>query len=195
MPVKMETPRSLLILGLGNVLCGDDGLGVVAVDEIARRYTAPEGVRVLDGGTLGLTLLSHIEASDDLLLVDAVRADAPAGSLVHLSGDDVEPAVRERLSVHQIGVADLLDTLRLLDAYPQRLALLGLVPETLELGLGRSPAVEAQIPRLVERVVEEAGRLGHPLAPKPAEEISSDAAHDAALASAPRPALAGGRRL
>lgn len=186
-----EPPRSLLILGLGNVLCGDDGLGVVAVDEIARRYRLPEGVRVLDGGTLGLTLLSHIEASDDLLLVDAVRADAPAGSFVHLSGDDVEPAVRERLSVHQIGVADLLDTLRLLDAYPQRLVLLGLVPETLELGLGRSPAVEAQIPRLVERVVEEAGRLGHLLEPKPAEEIS----HDAALASTPPPALAGGRRL
>lgn len=187
----METPRSLLILGLGNVLCGDDGLGVVAADEIARRFAVPDGARVLDGGTLGLTLLSHIEASDDLLLVDAVRADAPAGSFVHLTGDDVEPAVRERLSVHQIGVADLLDTLRLLDAYPQRLVLLGLVPETLELGLGRSPAVEARIPLLVEKVVEEAGRLGYVLEPKRAEEISGDVAHDAALASTPPPTLAG----
>lgn len=158
---------SLLILGLGNVLCGDDGLGVAAVAEIQRRFFLSPRVRVLDGGTLGLALLGHIGLAQDVLLVDAVRGDAPPGTLVRLEGDEVAPAARERLSVHQIGVADLLDGLRLLDAVPRRLLLLGLVPRTLELGLERSPEVQAQLPSLVREVIAEAKRLGYELRPRP----------------------------
>ena len=153
----------LLILGLGNVICGDDGVGVAAVERLRREYELPDGVEALDGGTLGVTLLHYAAGADDLLLVDAIRADATAGSLVRLSGDDVAPAVRERLSVHQIGVADLLEGLRLLDAYPRRVRLLGLVPETLELKVGLSPPVEAGLPALVSEVVREAGALGYTL--------------------------------
>jgi len=167
---------SLLILGLGNVLCGDDGLGVAAVAEIQRRFFLPPQVRVLDGGTLGLALLGHIGLSQDVLLVDAVRADAPPGTLVRLEGDEVGPAARERLSVHQIGVADLLDGLRLLDAVPRRLLLLGLVPRTLELGLERSPEVQTRLPSLVREVIAEAQRLGYELRPRPEQRMDYAAA-------------------
>jgi hydrogenase maturation protease len=160
-------PSALLVLGLGNVLCGDDGLGVAAVELLRRQYRIPEGVRVLDGGTLGLSLLSYIDASADLILVDAVLGPGPAGSFVRLQGGEVAPAVRTRLSCHQIGVADLLDALSMLDAEPRSLALLGLVPETLELGLGRSETVQAQVPVLVGKIVEEARRLGHEFLPRP----------------------------
>ncbi len=165
----------LLILGLGNVLCGDDGLGVVAVERLRRRGPLPEGVRLLDGGTLGLSLLGCFDGADDVILVDAVRTGEPPGTLVRLEGDEVAPAVRERLSCHQIGVADLLDGLRLLDAYPRRLVLVGLVPETLELGLGRTPAVEEALPRLVAAVGEEAARMGYDLTPRESETGSDDA--------------------
>jgi len=181
--------HSLLILGLGNVLCGDDGLGVAAVAEIQRRYLLPPSVRVLDGGTLGLTLLGHVGLANDVLLVDAVRTDAPPGTLVRLEGDEVGPAARERLSVHQIGVADLLDALRLLDAVPRRLLLLGLVPRTLELGLERSPEVDRQIPVLVREVIAEAARLGYELRPR----ARGGKDHETALAdpgSRPRSAVA-----
>ncbi|MDH3402188.1 MAG: hydrogenase maturation protease [Acidobacteriota bacterium] len=162
-----DSEGSLLVLGLGNVLCGDDGLGVVAVHELERRYDLPAGVQAVDGGTLGLSLLTLFERRQDVVLVDAVRAEAPPGSLVRLTGDDVAPAVRTRLSVHQIGVADLLDGLRLIDAYPRRLVLLGLVPETMELGLERSAAVDANLPALVAAVAAEARALGHEVTPLP----------------------------
>ncbi len=162
----------LLILGLGNVICGDDGVGVAAVERLRREYELPDGVEALDGGTLGLTLLHYAAGADDLLLVDAIRADAPPGTLVRLSGDDVAPAVRERLSVHQIGVADLLEGLRLLDAYPRRVLLVGLVPETLELRVGLSPAVEAGLDGLVSEVVRAAGGLGYPLCLRDAHETA-----------------------
>jgi hydrogenase maturation protease len=159
--MRPEARKPLLVLGLGNLLCGDDGLGVVAVHLLARQYQAPEGAYVLDGGTLGLSLLPYLEDARDAILVDAIRADGPPGAFVRLEGDDVAPALASRLSVHQVGVADLLDGARWRGRYPSRLVLLGLVPETLELGLPRSPAVEAAVPALVDRIVIEALRLGH----------------------------------
>lgn len=153
--------RGLLILGLGNVLCSDDGVGPAAVAELRRRYRTPADAAVLDGGTLGLALLPHLESARDVILVDAVAGEGPPGSLVDLSGSDVPPAVRERLSPHQIGVADLLQGARWRDRLPARLQLLGIVPATLKTGLGLSPAVRAALPALVRRVAEAAGALGY----------------------------------
>ena len=173
----------LLILGLGNLLCGDDGLGVAAVQRLVHRYDAPAGARVLDGGTLGLSLLPWLSEAEDVILVDAVRADAPPGSFVRLTGDEVAPAVHDRLSPHQVGVSDLLDGLRLLDRLPAQLVLLGLVPATLELGLDRTAAVEAGLDGLVEAVVAEAARLGFPFHRKVADD-QADPVHAADLVGA-----------
>lgn len=166
----MERADSLLVLGLGNLLCGDDGLGVVAVTRLAEAWEAPIGARVLDGGTLGLSLLPYLAEVGQVLLVDAIRADAPSGTLVRLEGDDVGPAVRDRLSPHQVGVADLIDGLRLLGRLPDRLILLGLVPGSLELSVDRTPAVESRLGDLVAAVLEEAEQLGFPFRPKGHDE-------------------------
>jgi hydrogenase maturation protease len=152
---------SLLVLGLGNVLCSDDGVGAVAAALLASQYDVPESVQVLDGGTLGLALLPYLEDAQNVILLDAIRADAPPGSFVRLDGEEVAPAVATRLSPHQIGVGDLLDGARWVNRYPQRIVLLGLVPATIELGLQRSADVERGLPDLVQRAVEEAGNLGY----------------------------------
>ena len=151
----------LLVLGLGNLLCSDDGLGAAAVARLDREWEAPDGTLVLDGGTLGLALLPYFEDAGDVILVDAVRSDEPAGGFVRLTGEDVAPAVLHRLSPHQIGVADILDGARLRGRWPDRVVLLGLVPLTFRLGIERSPAVESGLPRLVDEVVAEARRMGH----------------------------------
>jgi hydrogenase maturation protease len=152
----------LLVLGLGNVLLSDDGVGPATISLLRVGHQPPEGVLVLDGGTLGLSLLSYIEDAETVLLVDAVKADAPAGTLVRLDGDDVGPAVATRLSPHQVGVADLLEGARWHERQPRRLVLLGIVPDTFELGVGLSPAVGLAVPELVRHIVAEARRLGCP---------------------------------
>lgn len=162
-PTESSDDARLLILGLGNVLCGDDGLGIVAIDRLQRDYRIPSDVQVVDGGTLGLALLHVLEDAETVLLVDAVRTGESPGSLVRMDGEEVAPAVRERLSPHQVGVADLLDALRLLDRYPSRLMLLGLVPETLLLGLDRSAPVEAALPLLIQAIVDTTKELGFEL--------------------------------
>jgi hydrogenase maturation protease len=162
----MSGPSPMLVLGLGNVLCGDDGLGVAAIARLAERWEIAPEVRVADGGTLGLSLLGLFDGMDEVLLVDAILADAAPGSLVALDGDEVAPAARARLSVHQVGVADLLDALELLGTRPRRLSLVGLVPEQLALGTQRSAAVERALPGLVDRVAREIRERGHVVAPR-----------------------------
>lgn len=158
----MSDRTPLLVLGLGNVLLEDDGVGAAAVALVAEGFEPPPGARVLDGGTLGLSLLPYVEDADTVILVDAVRTDGAPGTLVRLEGDEVAPAVATRLSPHQVGVADLLDGARLVGRYPRRVVLLGVVPASIELGVGLTPAVQAALPRLVERVVQEAQALGFP---------------------------------
>ncbi len=170
----MSERTPVLVLGLGNVVCTDDGAGIAAIHKLIREYEFPEGVSVKDGGTLGLSLLPLVDSADQVILVDAIAAEGPPGTQVRIEGEEVAPAVYERLSPHQIGVADLLAGASLLDRYPERVVILGVVPDSIELGLERTAAVEASIPELVDRVVEELTRLGYP--PVPSTE-SRDESH------------------
>lgn len=156
--------RPVVVLGLGNLLMRDDGVGVFAVAQLEGDPRLPEGVRLLDGGTLGLSLLPYVQSAPDLVLIDAVRGDGPPGTLVRLEGDEVPGAVRERLSVHQVGVADLVAGARLLGGWPERIVLCGVVPEEIELGVELSPPVRAAVPGLVAMVLGELERLAEEVA-------------------------------
>jgi hydrogenase maturation protease len=179
----MTTDRTpVLVLGLGNVVCTDDGAGIAAVHKLIREYDLPKGVVALDGGTLGLSLLPLVDSADQLILVDAIRGEGPPGTPVRIEGDEVAGAVYERLSPHQIGVADLLAGASLLDRYPKRVVVIGVVPESIELGLERTPAVEASIPELVERVVQELTEMGYPPARSESDDESNRSADHVARA-------------
>ena len=169
----VDSGSRLLILGLGNLLCGDDGLGALVAQRIAETRTIPEGVQVLDGGTLGLALLPYLEDAERAILVDAIAVDGPPGTLVRLEGDAVGPAVAARLSVHQVGVSDLIEAARWRGRVPPTLVLLGSVPETIELGVGLSPRVQATFAALIDVVCEEAGRLGYPLEKRAGDDPSA----------------------
>jgi len=160
---REDEARSIgvLVLGLGNVLLGDDGLGAAAVARLEREYCVPPNVRLEDGGTLGLSLLGLLAESEHVILVDAVRADGPSGTLVRLDGADVNDAVRDRLSPHQVGVADLLEAARLIDRYPATVTLLGLVPDAIALAVVRSSIVDDRLDELVAAIVREVQSLGY----------------------------------
>ena len=107
MATLMNDGNRLLILGLGNALLSDDGVGPAIVARLRDAYVVPPGVQCVDGGTLGLSLLPHLEDAGMVILVDAVAADAEPGTLVRLEGSEVGPAIETRLSPHQVGVAEI----------------------------------------------------------------------------------------
>jgi hydrogenase maturation protease len=160
----------VLILGLGNVLLGDDGVGPLALARLECDYHVPAEVRLVEGGTLGLALLGEITQAEHVILVDAVATGEPPGTLVRLDGEAVGDAVRDRLSVHQVGVADLLDAARLIGCYPRSVVLLGVVPEAIGLGVERTAAVEGAFTALVSAIVREVMGFGYELVlqPRPA---------------------------
>ena len=157
-----------LILGVGNLLLSDEGVGLRVVERLAETYELPEGVQVLDGGTLGLDLLYHLEGADgrpveNLLIVDAVEMGKEPGTLLRLEGDEVPTFLSVKISPHQVGIPDMLFAAKLKDLYPPNVVLWGVQPDVLEVGLDLSPPVAAQVDVLVAKAVAELARWGeHP---------------------------------
>jgi hydrogenase maturation protease len=140
----------ILVLGVGNELFTDEGLGCVAARMVAE--LGLPGVDVLDGATLGIALLPELADRTGLLLLDAItRRDTPPGELVVLRDGQV-PANRElTVSAHQIGVSEALAAAELAERAPDRLAAVGMVPVSLDTGYGVSGTVAARLPAMVER--------------------------------------------
>lgn len=154
---------SALVLGVGNVLLGDEGIGVRAVEELQRRYRFPEEVEVLDGGTSGIELLRFFDNIDHLLIIDAISAGHPPGSVLRVEGEDVPATFETRITPHQLGLSDLLAAAKLTDQMPPHLVLFGVEPKSLESGVGFTQEVEGAIEKLTGHVVEELRRLGYNL--------------------------------
>lgn len=146
---------SILVLGLGNTIMTDDGFGVEVVTALASRYHFPGPVTLLDGGTLGLDLLPYLEGVDSLLIVDALdMRDAP-GSIFRLSGDEVPRAFASKLSVHQMGLQDLLAVAELQGHVPRDLVVWGVQPECIEMGTALTATVAAAVEPVIAKILEQ----------------------------------------
>jgi len=150
-----------LVLGLGNILLGDEGVGVRVIERLLEQVEFPEEVQVLDGGTLGLDLLPYLEGAARLLVVDAAQARKPAGTLVRLTGREIPIFLdASKVSPHQEGLQDLLAVAALKGYLPEEVVFLGVQVGSLGVSLELSPAVAAQVNPMVERVLEELTRWG-----------------------------------
>lgn len=150
-----------LVLGLGNILLSDEGLGVRVVQRLQGSCRFPPEVSIMDGGTLGLDLLPYLEEVDHLLVIDALEMGKEPGTIVRLAGEEVPASLSVKISPHQMGLADLLAAARLRGLYPQEIVLLGMQPGSTEVGLDLSPPVEAQIDRLIDKALKELEAWGY----------------------------------
>ncbi len=147
--------RETLILGVGNLLLSDDGAGVHGVQRLQAQARLPEHIHTLDGGTLGMALLPFLEGITHLLILDAVHWGGEPGELVRLSGEEVREYFTQKISLHELGIAELLQNARLLGLYPEKVVLWGIQPQTLDVGLELSPPVSARLDDLLNKAVEE----------------------------------------
>ncbi|RJT28065.1 HyaD/HybD family hydrogenase maturation endopeptidase [Buttiauxella izardii] len=144
---------SILVLGIGNLLLGDEAIGVRIVEVLEQRYLLPPHVEVLDGGTSGMDLLDVMANRDHLIVADAVLTGDEPGSVVMLHDDEIPAMFTRKVSPHQIGLADVLMALRLTGEFPARLTLVGVVPQTLEPGIALSPVVQQALEPALQQIV------------------------------------------
>lgn len=163
--------KQILVIGMGNVLMQDEGIGVRAVEELENRYHIPAGVTVIDGGTTGMELFEPIRNCDQLVVADAVNTGAPYGSLVRIANEAIPAFFQTKLSNHQLGLSDLLALLRLKDAVPEHVAIIGMVPHSLENRLGLTAEAEAGLDQMVAMLVQELAELGVTLEPRSESRI------------------------
>ena len=152
--------RSVLILGLGNILLQDEGVGVRVVEQLQRQYRISGMVQVLDGGTASMSLAEHIRNRDHLIVVDAVRTGQAPGTVITLSGDEVPAFFQSRVSPHQMGLADTLAVLDLMGEKPADVTVIGVEPRDLDVGLELSDLVSTRVDELVIRLVGKLLSLG-----------------------------------
>jgi len=151
---------STLVLGLGNTIMTDDGFGVKVVTTLSSRYHFQGPVKLLDGGTLGLDLLPHLEEIESLLIIDALDMRAEPGKIFRLQGDEVPRAFASKLSVHQMGLQDLLAVAELQGHVPRNLVVWGVQPESIEMGTELTATVVAAVDAVVASVLEELQEWG-----------------------------------
>jgi len=155
------------VVGLGNVLMQDDGVGPHVARVLQAGWTVPENVQVLDLGTPGLDLVPHLADIDALIVLDAARAKAPPGTVLTWRGDDLcrRPAA-PRLGPHDPGLEDTLRALDFAGRAPRSVLLVGVVPATVESGVGITADVRSAVPDAVDVVLTELDRLGAPAQPR-----------------------------
>jgi hydrogenase maturation protease len=155
----------VVILGVGNTIRADEGVGVRVVEALERDYVLPEGVVAIDGGTSSMEMLDDLSSLDFLLVIDAINDSKSPGTLIRLAGDDVPVFFRRNLSPHGIGLSDVLAALEFMGAQPQETLILGVQPLSMNLGTELTPSIAACVPQLVAQVVVELTARG--IAPVP----------------------------
>jgi hydrogenase maturation protease len=159
--MSTNDPR-VVVIGLGNPLMGDDGLGIAVLDELRTGYSLAPEVELVDGGTWGMNLLPVIEDADELILIDAIDVGATPGTFVRLEHARLPRYLATKISPHQVDLRDVLALAELRGTLPADTVALGVQPASVELRNSLSDVVGCCVDALARAVVHELARRGHP---------------------------------
>ncbi|MBW1868053.1 MAG: HyaD/HybD family hydrogenase maturation endopeptidase [Deltaproteobacteria bacterium] len=152
--------KHIMVLGVGNLLLTDEGVGIHAIETLLERYEFPENVSIEDGGVLGMNLLGIISEADQLIVVDAIKNGGAPGALHRLAGDEIPKRILAKNSLHQVDLLEALTLCQALDNVPETV-IVGVEPEDIEtLSLELTPPVQEKMDDLIAMVLRELDRLG-----------------------------------
>lgn len=151
-----DNPRkSITILGIGNTLYSDEGIGVHALYALEEKFGTDNQVELFDGSTDGMSLLGPVEDTDYLIVIDAINAGKEGGTILELRGNDIPAYYGIKMSIHQLGFQEVLLAAKLRERFPKNIVMIGMQPTSLELGVGLSEVNEAQLPELLKKIEEQ----------------------------------------
>lgn len=162
----MENENSIILLGVGNILLTDEGLGVHVVNEIRKEYTFSPAISIIDGGTMGMELLSYMRGMKKLLLVDAVNGGEAPGTIYEFPHKDMETYFTDHISVHEVGMQDILRIRTLQEDPLEDAMVIGVEPESLDIGLEVTDIVKKALPGVKQRIIDVLKQWGVEVTPQ-----------------------------
>ena len=158
--------NSIVVLGVGNILLTDEGLGVHVVKELKENYNFTPEISLIDGGTMGMELLTYMRGMKRILLIDAINGGEAPGTVYEFPHRELEQYFTEHISVHEVGMQDIL-RIRAIQENPLEDAIvIGVEPESLEIGFEPSAAVQQALPEVKDRVLSVLRGWGIQIEPK-----------------------------
>ena len=158
--------NSIVVLGVGNILLTDEGLGVHVVEDLKANYTFTPQISLIDGGTMGMELLTYMRGMKKILLIDAVNGGEAPGTIYEFPHHELEQYFTDHISVHEVGMQDIL-RIRAIQENPLEDAIvIGVEPESLEVGFEPSAPVQKALPEVKERVLRVLREWGVQIEPK-----------------------------
>ncbi|MFQ5605286.1 MAG: HyaD/HybD family hydrogenase maturation endopeptidase [bacterium] len=150
--------KKVTIIGIGNILLTDEGVGVRVIEELQQNFSFPPNVQLYDGGTGGMSLLAIIENTDQLIVVDSVLIGEPPGTIVKFKFEDLPSGLIRKLSAHEIDVIDVLNIAEALEKRPPTV-IIGIQPKDIST-YGTELTIQEHIPKLIEFILKELKSLG-----------------------------------
>ncbi len=152
--------KKILVLGVGNILLGDEGAGVRAVEMMQDLYDFTDNVEFIDGGTAGFELISFLDDKTDLFIFDAIVDDSKPGTVKRFNLENPPAFFQNRISPHQLGLSEMLSTAALTDDLPANITLFGIVPKTVDTGMELTGPVRAGVELMVDMAIDELKTFG-----------------------------------
>ncbi len=146
--------RPILILGIGNILLRDEGVGVRVIEQM-QKLRLPDDVELVDGGTAGADLLDVLAERRKVIVIDAVQADCEPGTVLRFSADDLTRPDGVGMSLHELGLGEALIMTRQLGCAPEDVVVFGIKPREITCGLELSEEIAASVPKVVKLVLAE----------------------------------------
>lgn len=153
-----NTKCKTLVLGIGNILLRDEGIGVRIVEAL-KTMPLPSNVELVDGGTAGADLIDLLAERQNVIIIDAVQSDTPPGTILKITPQNLLEPRDNALSLHDLDIPQTLAMTRLLGCAPKRVIIFGIVPECNDPGMELTPTLESLVPRIADLVGEQIQNL------------------------------------
>jgi hydrogenase maturation protease len=151
---------NIAIFGIGNLLQRDEGVGVHLINQLEKDYSFSPCINLIDGGTMGTDLLPYLEQNDKIIILDAVNFNEPPGFIGVIKNDDILRRLNTKLSIHHLGITDVLSSARLLDIEPSEIYLIGIQPKNIEMGTDLTDEIKQKTSKMIEEAIKKLREWG-----------------------------------
>jgi hydrogenase maturation protease len=150
-----NSEQRITILGIGNTLFSDEGVGIHLLPMLAEEFKDEENIEIIEGLTDGMRLLGPVEDAKNLIIIDAINAGKEPGTIITLTGDEIPAYFGIKMSIHQLGFQEVLLAAKMRERYPKRIVMFGMQPASLELGIELTAANREKLPDLAKAVIDQ----------------------------------------